>query len=179
MSRHWEVIRSRDVYASSWLRVGVDRVRLPDGSEIEHHTVRLPTAAVAVVVRDQGRVLAIHRHRFITGLAGWEMPAGRLDPGEAPQAGAVRECLEETGWRPLNPRLLVSGYPAPGLLDLLHHVVVCEGAERVGEPTDSHEADRIEWLAESTLLDLIRAGEMPDGYAQYAVLALLADLGST
>lgn len=176
MSNRWQVLRSRAVYASSWIRVSVDRVRFADGVEVEHHVVRVPTAAVAVVVRDRGRVLAIYRHRFITGREGWEMPAGRLDPGESPEAAAVRECIEETGWRPLRPRLVTSGYPAPGLTDLLHHVVVCDGAEHAGDPVDTHEADRIEWLEESRLLELIRSGSMPDGYVQYAVLAVLAGL---
>ncbi len=176
MSRRWEVLRARSVYASHWLRLSVERVRFPDGAEVEHHVVRIPTGSVAVYVRRQGRVLAMHRHRFITGGEGWELPAGRLDPGETPEAGAVRECLEETGWRPLEPRLLVSGYPASGLLDLHHHVVVCEGAEREGEPVDAHEAERIDWLDEAGLIDRIRAGEMPDGYSQYAVLAWAAGL---
>jgi 8-oxo-dGTP pyrophosphatase MutT (NUDIX family) len=154
--------------------VSVDRVRLPDGAELEHHVVRLSTAAVAVVVRQGGRVLAIRRHRFITDVEGWELPAGRLEAEESAEEGAIRECVEETGWRPRSPRLLLSGYPAPGLLDILHHVVVSDGADRVGDPTDTHEADRVEWLEEARLLDLIRGGQMPDGFAQYAVLSVLA-----
>lgn len=172
----WDVLARRSLYTSRWVDLELASVRLPDGSVIDHHVVTIPEPAVAVVVRNRGRVLAIHRHSFITDAAGWEMPAGRMEPGELPEAAALRECVEETGWRPLRPRLAVSGHPAPGLIGLLHHVVVCEGADHVGDPVDTHEADRVEWVPESDLLDLIGRGEMPDGYSQYAVLAALAGL---
>ena len=175
MSR-WEVLGRRPVYRSPWVELELADVRLPDGTRFEHHVVRVPTAAVAVVVRDAGRVLALHRHRFIGDFEGWEVPAGRLDAGETPEAGGVRECLEETGWRPLRPRVAVSGRPAPGLFDLVHHVVVCDGAEHVGAPRDTHEADRVEWLEEAELFELLRRGAVPDGYTQYALLAVRAGL---
>ena len=176
MRGRWEIRGRRALYASPWVALELARVRLPDGTEFDHHVVRVPAPAVAVYVRRQGHVLAIHRHRFIGDFSGWELPCGRLEPGETPEAGAVRECLEETGWRPLAPSPPLSCRPAPGLLDLVHHVVACDGAELVGEPVDSHESDRVEWLAEDGLLDLVRSGAMPDGYSQYAVLAARAGL---
>lgn len=172
----WEVRSRRELYRSSWVELALAEVELPDGTRFDHHVVTVPTAAVAVVVRDRGRVLALHRHRFIGDFEGWEVPAGRLEPGETPEAAAVRECLEETGWRPHRPRLVVSGRPAPGLLDLLHHVVLCDGAEFDGPPRDAHEADRVEWLEETDLFERLRRGEVADGYSQYALLAVAAGL---
>ena len=172
----WKVLGRRELYRSGWVDLDLAEVELPDGTRLEHHVVTVRPDAVAVVVRDRGRVLALRRHRFIGDFEGWEVPAGRLEPGETPEAGAVRECLEETGWRALRPRLVVSGRPAPGLFDLVHHVVLCEGAEQQGAPRDAHESDRVEWVPEDDLFQLLRRGEVADGYSQYALLAVRAGL---
>ena len=61
----------------------------------------MPNQAAGTIVRDPDRgVLLLWRHRFITDTWGWEIPAGRIDPGETPEQAAARETLEETGWEP-------------------------------------------------------------------------------
>ncbi|HEX6547868.1 MAG TPA: NUDIX hydrolase [Candidatus Dormibacteraeota bacterium] len=172
MSR-WREHGRRQLYSSPWVALELADVELPDGTRFDHHVVRIAPAVMTVVV-DRDRVLMLHRHRFITDRWGWELPAGRIEAGETVEAAAVRETLEETGWRPSGIRPLVAGYPVPGLSDVLHHVLVSEDAEWVGPPTDTHEADRVDWVAAAKLKALIQAGEMPDGYSQWAVLAYLS-----
>lgn len=174
----WKVTGTRSIYSSAWVRLELAGVELPDGTRFEHHVVRLPVAAAAAVIEREGRLLMIHRHRFIPDVWGWEVPAGRLDsPSEDPVAGAAREALEETGWKASEGRLLVSGYPMPGMVDVLHHVVVFGSAVRAGEPVDVHEADRVEWMPVERALALLRGGEVPDGFSQYALLSWLALAG--
>jgi len=70
---------------------------LPGGERFDHHAVRYPQPAAGTIVRDPDRgVLLIWRHRFITDTWGWEIPAGRSEPGESPEEAAVRETIEET-----------------------------------------------------------------------------------
>ena len=161
------------------MRLALADVELPDGRRFEHHVLRFPTGAAAAVVVRGGELLLLHRHRFITDRWGWEVPGGRLEPGEDPVVGARRETREETGWRVGEGRVLVSGHPLPGIADLLHHVVLFEDAERVGEPTDPHEAEHVEWVPAASAAELIRSGSVPDGYSQYALLAWLALDAST
>jgi len=168
----WRVHGEQPIYQSPWLELALADVELEPGHRIDHHVLRATAAAVTTVVRDRGRILLLHRHRFIPDRWGWEVPGGRIDPGEAVEAAAARETLEETGWRPAPPRWVVSGYPAPGLTDLLHHVCLAEGATREGEPAHAYESAKVEWVAEDRVLELIRAGEVPDGFTQYAVLAV-------
>jgi 8-oxo-dGTP pyrophosphatase MutT (NUDIX family) len=86
-------------------------VELPDGRHLEHRLIRTAPGAGAVVVDDQQRVLLLWRHRFITGSYGWEIPIGKVEPGEEPTDSAAREVEEETGWRPgpLRPRRKLAG----------------------------------------------------------------------
>lgn len=169
----WVVHGERAVYESPWVSVALVDVEVPGGERFEHHVVRMPGEAFAAVVRDQDRVLLIHRHRFITDTWGWEIPAGRVEADEDPMAAAERETLEETGWRPGPLTMLFSYFPSIGLLDQRFNVYLAAGAEHVGEPADFSEADRVEWLPIPELPELIRQGEIVDGYSLTALLWFL------
>jgi 8-oxo-dGTP pyrophosphatase MutT (NUDIX family) len=170
----WTVHGERPLYESEWVRLTLVDVELPDGSRFEHHVVRMPAQAAAVVVRDPERgVLLLYRHRFITDTWGWEIPAGRIDPGETPEEAAARETLEETGWRPGPLRKLGSYQPTNGLSDQVFHVFLSDGATHEGEP-DENEAERVEWVPVRRVRDLVRAGQIQDGYSLTALAWALA-----
>lgn len=133
------------LYDSDVLRLELADVQLADGTRIEHHVIRSAFELVAVVVRDAGRILMLHRHRFIVDRWLWDVPAGKVAPGERPEDAAVRACLEETGWRPHAVRLLGEYHPLPGISDQRVHVCVARGAEQVGEP-NPNECERVEWV---------------------------------
>jgi 8-oxo-dGTP pyrophosphatase MutT (NUDIX family) len=172
----WHEFGSRQVYGSPWVNVDLVDVGLPDGTRIEHHAVRLPRPAAGVVVVNAARseVLLIWRHRFIPDVWGWEIPAGRIEEDEDPTAGAAREVLEETGWRPGPLEPLVDFYPASGLADLHFWIWTAAGAAHVGEPTERNEAARVAWVPVADIRTLIRRGELTDGLSLTALLAFLA-----
>jgi 8-oxo-dGTP pyrophosphatase MutT (NUDIX family) len=166
----WQVHGERTLYSSDWLSLRLTDVELPDGRRFEHHVIRIPRPAVMVlVVDDDGNALMLHRHRFILDRWGWELPAGRVEDGETLEDAGARETVEETGWRPLRLERLVTFHPAPGLCDIQHWIMLGRQPERLGEP-DPAEASRVEWMPGRRALDLIRAGEVPDGYSQHALL---------
>jgi len=169
----WVVHGERTVYESPWVSLALVDVEVPGGERFEHHVVRMPSEASGVVAVAGGRVLLIHRHRFITDTTGWEIPAGRVEPDEDPIAAAERETLEETGWRPGALTKLFSYFPSIGLMDQRYNIFLAAGAEHVGEPQDLSESDRVEWVPRSELPALIRRGEIQDGYSLTALLWLL------
>src|ERR1035437_8223803 len=96
----WQTFGERTVYDSAWMRVTLVDVAVPGHGRVDHHVLRMPAFASGTVVHDPARgLLLLWRHRVITDSWGWEIPAGRIDPGESPAEAAARETLEETGWR--------------------------------------------------------------------------------
>jgi 8-oxo-dGTP pyrophosphatase MutT (NUDIX family) len=151
----WVQHGERSVYESPWVRVTRVDVTSPDGNRFEHHAVRLQTVASVVIIDTEERVLLIWRHRFITNSWGWETPGGVVDPGETGEQTAVRETVEETGWRPEGLELVARFQPMPGLVDTPHEVFVARHAVKVDEPTDPVEAGVVRWVPLTDIPSLI------------------------
>jgi 8-oxo-dGTP pyrophosphatase MutT (NUDIX family) len=165
----------RSLYESEWLRLALVDVEIPDGDRFEHHVIRFPNHAAGTVVRDPDRgVLLLWRHRFITDTWGWEIPAGRIDPGETPAQAAARETLEETGWDPGPLRPLFRYQPTNGVSDQSFHIFAADTATHMGDPTDHGEAERVEWVSVADVRGLVQDGQMLDGLSLTSVLYALA-----
>ncbi|HET6953834.1 MAG TPA: NUDIX hydrolase [Acidimicrobiales bacterium] len=171
----WTIHGEREIYGSEWMRLVLVDVEIPGVERFDHHVVRYPQPASGTVVHDPDRgVLLLWRHRFITDTWGWEVPAGRIEPGETPEAAARRETVEETGWRP-GPLTCLGAYaPNNGTSDQRFNVFLAEGATHIGDPTDVGESERIEWVPVPEVRKLIAAGEVIDGLSLTALLWALA-----
>lgn len=100
MAKHLEEheLDSVSVYDGGLLKVWRDTVRLPDGSEAWREYIKHP-GAVAVIARNAGgNLVLVRQFRYPLRLALLEVPAGKIDPGEAPLPCAQRELREETGY---------------------------------------------------------------------------------
>lgn len=113
---------TKNIYTGKVVTLNLERVRLPNGVEIDLETIRHPGAAAVVPVWDDGRVVLIHQFRHAAGGYIYEIPAGKLHPGEAPLTCAARELEEEVGYRAGSFTLLLSIFTAPGFADEVIHV---------------------------------------------------------
>jgi len=86
------------VYAGKFFAVHRDVVRLPDGAQAVRDYIRHPGAVAMVALTAQGEVVLERQHRYPLARDFIEIPAGKLDPGEAHLDTAKRELLEETGY---------------------------------------------------------------------------------
>lgn len=176
MDGEWIAHGERSIYESEWMSLRMVDVETPSGKRFDHHVLRLPNDAAGTLVVVDEAVLLIWRHRFVTDSWGWEIPAGRIDPGESIEQAAVRECLEETGWQPGATKPFVSWCPANGSIDLRFNVVRATDAVHRGEPSDPDEAAKIEWIPLSDIPALVHAGEIGDGLSIVALLGELAGI---
>jgi 8-oxo-dGTP pyrophosphatase MutT (NUDIX family) len=171
----WIVHGERSIYESDWVSLRMVDVEIPGERRFDHHVVHLPRPASGTVVVDDDRgVLLIWRHRFITDSWGWEIPAGGLEPGETFEAAAVRETIEETGWRPGPLTQLFHFHPTIGLSDQIFMIFRADGAEHLGPPTDPAESERIEWLPLDRVRAEIQAGTVVDSLSLSGLLWLFA-----
>jgi len=93
------VIEARQAWRGSFLDVRSDRVALPDGSETLREYIVHPGAVMVVPLLGDDRVVVERQWRYPMGRAMLEFPAGKLEPGEPVLDCAVRELIEETGYR--------------------------------------------------------------------------------
>ncbi|MGH3887748.1 MAG: NUDIX hydrolase [Pseudonocardiaceae bacterium] len=129
----WTIHGERLVDETWRLRLSIARVELPDGVHFEQYVLRMPKAAMTVLLDGAGeRVLMIWRHRFVLDRRAWELPGGYVDVDENPTVTAAREVEEETGWRPHNMTLLTRFQPLVGTADFENLIFLGEGAEDTG-----------------------------------------------
>ena len=93
------VIQTRQAWRGTFLDVRNDRVALPDGSETIREYIVHPGAVMVVPLLGDDRVVVERQWRYPMGRAMLEFPAGKLEPGEPVLDCAVRELIEETGYR--------------------------------------------------------------------------------
>ena len=94
-----ETLISDQVYRGAFLDVRRDQIRLPDGGHAQREYIVHPGAVMVVPLLDDGRLVVERQWRYPLARVMLEFPAGKLEPGEHPLHCAIRELIEETGYR--------------------------------------------------------------------------------
>jgi ADP-ribose pyrophosphatase len=176
--RGWRTFGEKTIYDNRWVRLGLVDVEAPNGERWDYHVVHLGRIAVALIVDDQNRALMLWRYRFVTDQWGYELLGGMVDGGEDAAETAAREAEEESGWHPVGkPEHLVSFEPLPGQVTAPVDVFLWRGAERIGEPTDTEEVGRVEWVPLSRAPELAQRGQLLGSGTLVALLFYLASRG--
>lgn len=174
----WKTFGERTVYDNKWVRLGLTDVQAPNGERWEYHVVHLARIAIGMVVDVDERVLMLWRYRFATDQWGYELLGGLVEDGEEPAETAAREVREESGYQPVGlVEHLISFEPLPGQVTAPTDVYLWRAAEKVGEPTDTEEAGRLEWVPLSRIPELARRQELLGGGALVPLLYYIAGCG--
>ena len=113
---------TKNIYKGRVVTLNLETVTLPNGTTVELEVVRHPGAAAIVPLKDERTVVLIRQYRHAAGGFIYEIPAGKLHPGEDPRACAARELEEEIGYRVSSLELLTSIFTAPGFADEVIHI---------------------------------------------------------
>lgn len=116
------LISRRTHFTGRVVRIDVDEVRLPNGHEATLEVVHHPGGAAAVAVDADGRVCLLRQYRHAIGQWIVELPAGKLDTDEGPEATARRELAEEAGVTARTWRSLGCSISSPGVFTEFVHL---------------------------------------------------------
>jgi len=151
-------------------RVEVLRYRDDDGRSYTREIVRHPGAVLVLPVLDDGRIVMIRNYRVAVDERLWELPAGKLEPGEPPLTAAGRELIEETGYKAGRIRKLSEFYTSPGFADERMHVFVADQLTSVERDLQPGEDIEVQTVERSKALEMIHTGELRDGKTIAALL---------
>src|SRR5262245_14474302 len=115
-------LKSEVKYRGSIFDVVVDQVEYPSGNPGVREVVRHPGGSAIVPLLSESHVLLIQQWRYPFSERLYELPAGRLDAGEAPENAAARELMEETGYIAGTVEKLCTMYPTPGYCNEIIHI---------------------------------------------------------
>jgi 8-oxo-dGTP pyrophosphatase MutT (NUDIX family) len=165
------------VFSGRVITVSKEKVLLPNGNLADYEIVHHPGGAAVVAVDEDQRVCLLHQFRPAAGGWVWELPAGRLEPGEPPALTARRELVEEAGreaaqWQDLGPML-----SSPGVFDERIHLYLAQGLTAVPEQHEPHEVLEVHWVDLTTALDRAMNGELVDSKTIVGLLRAAARLG--
>ncbi|MEO0649384.1 MAG: NUDIX hydrolase [Planctomycetota bacterium] len=164
-------IRDREVhYRGRLVDVVTESIRLPSGVEQHLEIVEHGGAVAVAPVDDQGRLVCVRQYRHAARDWMVEIPAGRLEPGEAPLAAAHRELEEETGMRAGTMEQLTGFYPAPGFCSEFITLFVARDLRPAGADRLAPDADEELSIVRLTPIELI---DLPCRDAKSLVAAAL------
>ncbi len=169
------LVSTTRLYSGRIVNLDLDSVRFPNDSVGQLEMLRHPGASAVVPFLDppgetDPRVVLIRQFRHAADGYIWEVPAGRLDEGEAPEACAERELEEETGMRARRLERLTTIYTTPGFTDERIHLFLAEGLEPGAEHREADEFMELHTVRWSTVMAMIERGEITDGKTLVSLL---------
>lgn len=167
-------VSSRRVYTGRIISLDVDRVRFPNGTTGELEMIRHSGASAVVPLFDAGKtdpdVLLIRQYRYAANGYLYEIPAGRLDPGESPEECAKRELREETGYSANQIQLLTTIYTTPGFTDETIHIFMVAGLTVGVANLEPDEFVELQSIPLSRAIAMVRSGEIMDAKTAMGLL---------
>jgi ADP-ribose pyrophosphatase len=168
------ILATRRVYEGKVLSLDVDEVEEPGGVRAVREVVRHRGSVAALPVHDDGRVVLVRQYRYPVDASVWELPAGRLDPGESVEEAARRELEEEVGLRPRELTALAVFYTTPGFCDEAMHLFRATGLTSVAARPEPDERIESRAFTLEEARAMIRRGEIREGKT---LVALLMEIG--
>jgi ADP-ribose pyrophosphatase len=161
-------VASRRIYTGRVLNLDIDTVQFPNGHVGELEIIRHSGASAVVPFldppgSDDPRILLLRQYRYAAEDYLFEVPAGRLDPGESALSCAQRELREETGYSATAIRELGGFFTTPGFIDEFIHVFMAHGLESGAPSNERDECISLQTLTIKAALAFVDEGRIIDG----------------
>ncbi|EUJ45187.1 NUDIX domain-containing protein [Paenilisteria rocourtiae] len=166
-----KTLKSEMIFDGKIIKVVVDDVILPNGATSKREIVKHPGAVAVVAITPANKMVMVEQYRKPLEKAIVEIPAGKIELGEAPEWTAGRELEEETGYKTNGLKHLVSFYTSPGFADELLHIYLAGDLEKQVNPLQADEDEFVNIIEVSLeeALQLIEEQVICDAKTVYAV----------
>jgi ADP-ribose pyrophosphatase len=161
---------SKMIYDGRVIKVSIDTVDLPNGMRIPLEIVRHPGGAAVVAIDARNRICVLRQYRHAAGGYIHELPAGKLEAGEPPEATIKRELAEEAGMHAAHWQSLGAYFSSPGVFTEVIHLYLATGLEPVAARPEADEVFEIEWWPLDEAVQRARNGELTDAKTIIGIL---------
>lgn len=172
-----KTVKSEMIYEGAIINLRRDKVTVQNGTSyreiVEHNG-----GAVLAAITPEGKMVMVRQFRKPAERVMLEVPAGKIDAGEAAETAAVRELKEETGYTAGKVKHLTSFYPSVGYSEEVLHLYLCTDLTAGETCFDENEAIDIDEMDVDTLYRMVMAGDIQDAKSAIAILmvkSLLAE----
>jgi len=162
------------IYDGRVIQVSVDTVDLPNGVRLPLEIVRHPGGAAAVALDAENRVCLLRQYRHAAGGYIYELPAGRLEANEAPDATVRRELAEEAGLSAVRWESLGAYFSSPGVFTEVIHLYLATQLGTAEAAPERGEVFEVEWWPLEVALARALSGELTDGKTIIGILRAAA-----
>ena len=164
-----KTLETERIYEGRIINLRKDKVTVINGTSyreiVEHNG-----GAVLLAITDDGKMVMVRQYRHAAERVMFEVPAGKIDPGENPLETAKRELKEETGYTAANVEFVTKFYTSVGFSNELLYLYLCTGLTPGETDFDDNEALDIELWDIDELLDMVLRDEINDAKTQIAIL---------
>jgi 8-oxo-dGTP pyrophosphatase MutT (NUDIX family) len=150
------------VFQGHVITVNVEQVLLPNGETARYEIVHHPGGAAIAALDAARRVCLLHQYRPAAGGWVWELPAGRLEPGEPPAGTARRELVEEAGCEAARWVELGSILSSPGVFAETIHLYLARDLRQVASHHERYEVIQVHWIPLDDAVHQALSGEIRD-----------------
>ncbi|MGF9963010.1 NUDIX hydrolase [Bacillus rhizoplanae] len=164
-------IATEPIFDGRVIKVRVDEVVLPNGETSKREIVKHPGAVAIIAITDDEKIVLVEQYRKAMEKVLVEIPAGKLEQGEKPEATAIRELEEETGYICDNMELITSFYTSPGFADEIVYVYEATGLKKKEDKANLDEDEFVELMEVSLeeALQLIKEQRIHDAKTMFAI----------
>jgi len=163
-------LSSRRLYTGRVFAVDLDEVEEPGGVHAQRDVVRHSGSVAILAITGDDRIVLVRQYRYPVDAQVWELPAGRVDPGEQPLDAARRELEEETGLSPAQVAPLVTYFSSPGFCDEVMHLFRATALRPVPTRPDPDERIEVAFVSRDEARAMIARGELRDAKTLLALL---------
>ncbi len=172
-----QLIESEQIFKGTIFAVERDRLREESGFEIVREVVRHSGGAGCLPLFPDGRIALVKQYRHPTGRELLEIPAGKIEAGEAPIETAARELEQEIGFRAGRIEPLADFYSTPGFCEERLYVYLATELTEVEQNLDHDEFVEVVYLSLAEAVKMAARNELEDSKTIIALLLAAARVG--